>query len=101
MSAQGGNTTSGNGPSAGATAAFRPTSPKHGGVEQVGPDTFAAWTGGKPMADWSGLVNPTPSTIAPNQYRGTSVASRAKSQAYRVMGMDTKFARNGNLLTLN
>ena len=99
MSAQGGNTTSGNGPSAGATTAFRPTSPKHGGVEQVGPDTFAAWTGGKPMADWSGLVNPTPSTIAPNQYRGTSVASRAKSQAYRVMGMDTKFARNGNLLT--
>ena len=65
----------------------------------MGTDLFAAWTGGKPKADWTGLEDPTPSTIGPNQYRGTSISSQAKSRAYRVQGLDTKFSKDSDLAT--
>ena len=78
---------------------FRPTTPKFGGIVQVSATEYVAWTGGKPKADFSELENTNPSPIKPNQHRGNSIASRAKQQAYCIAGMETKFNRNGDLLT--
>ena len=76
---------------------FKPKPPKFGGLKQVSNDTWAAWTGGKPHTDWTGLADPIPSTIDPNQFRVTSISSRAKSKAYRVQGLPKKFSRTGDL----
>ena len=78
---------------------FKPTKPKFGDIYEVGTDSWAAWTGGKPKADWTGLENPTPVAVAPNQYRTTSIGGQAKSQAYRVKGLENKFSRNSDLQT--
>ena len=76
-----------------------PAKPKFGGIAKISSDTWAAWTGGKPKADWSELEEPVPKSIAATQYRSTSVSSQAKSQAYRVQGLETKFTRTGDLQT--
>ena len=76
---------------------FKPKPPRFGGLKRVSTDTWAAWTGGKPDADWTGLENPIPSSIDPNQFRVTSISSRAKSKAYRVQGLPKKFSRTGDL----
>ena len=78
---------------------FKPTTPKFGGVEEVGQDTWAAWTGGKPKADWTGLLDPSPVSVTPTQYCSSSVSSQAKARAYRVHGLETKFSRNSDLQT--
>jgi hypothetical protein len=41
---------------------IRPRTPIMGGVIQSSKDEYAAWTGGKPKADWSGL-DPTGVTV--------------------------------------
>ena len=78
---------------------FKPAVPVLGGIQEVGTDLFAAWTGGKPKSDWLGLEDPTPSIIGPNQYRGTSISSQAKSRSYRVQGLETKFSKDSDLAT--
>ena len=85
--------------SSGTTKMFAPDEPKFGGLIQTGTDTWSAWIGGKPTSDWSGLENPKPSTIQPNQYRASSVYSQAKGQSYRIQGITTQFTREANLLT--
>ena len=52
----------------GGNGTFMPDKPKFGNLKQTGPDSWAAWTGGKPKADWSGLVDEDPSMIGPNQF---------------------------------
>ncbi len=81
-----------------ATIPFKPTTPKFGGVQETGSQTWDVWTGGKPKADWSGLEDPTPAIIKATQFRPSSVTSQAKSHHYRVMGPDTKFTRDSELL---
>ena len=93
------NNASGNTANVNQRAVYRPTKPKFGNVTQTGSETWTAWTGGKPLADWSGLEDDNPSMINPNQFRSSSVTSRAKSQYYRVQGMSTKLTRDSNLLT--
>ena len=78
---------------------FRPVKPTLGDVTEIGTNSWAAWTGGEPLPDWSGLKDPTPGSISPNQYRPTGISSRAKSQAYRVKGLETKFTRDSDLHT--
>ena len=78
---------------------FEPKVPTFGGVQEVGTDSKAAWTGGKPKADYSGLEEPDPTVIAPAQFRVNSITSQAKSQHYRTKGLDEKFKRDGNLQT--
>ena len=56
------------------TSSFKPKKPKFGGLSQVGPDSYAAWTGGKPKTDWTELEDPKPADIQPNQFRATSVS---------------------------
>ena len=78
---------------------YRPTKPQFGDVVEVGPNMWAAWTGGKPKGDWSGLMEPSPRTLTPNQYRMSSISSQAKALHYRTQGLETKFTRDGDLLT--
>ena len=78
---------------------FKPIKPKFGDISEVGTDSWAAWTGGKPKADWSGLEDSNPTAIAATQYRPTSISSQAKSQTYRVQGLTTKFTRTSDLQT--
>jgi len=78
-------------------SAYKPDKPKFGGLKRVGTDSWAAWTGGKPKSDWKGLETPNPDTIGPNQYRTTSIGGSAKSQAYRIKGLEHKFTRTSDL----
>ena len=78
---------------------FMPEKPKFGDVTEVGTDTWAAWTGGRPKADWSELEDTQPLSIDPNQYRSTSISSQAKSQYYRTKGFEVKFTRDSDLQT--
>ena len=78
---------------------FKQAKPTMGGLVEVGTDVWAAWTGGKPKADWSGLDEPNPTSIKPKQYRLTSVSAASKSEHYRTLGMTTKFGRKKDLLT--
>jgi hypothetical protein len=67
-----------------------------GGVIQSSKDEYAAWTGGKPKADWSGL-DPTGVTVmrVPTQVRPTYVSSSCKAYLHRVTGLVTKLAVSG------
>ena len=58
---------------------------------------WAAWTGGEPTEDWTGLNTPKPTSIGPNQYRPASISGQAKAQYYRTQGLETKFTRDGDL----
>ena len=75
---------------------FMPDKPIMGGIEQTGPLTYTAWTGGKPKANWEGLEDPNPKSKTPNQYRATSISSEAKSRVYRTKGLETKFSKKGD-----
>ena len=79
---------------------FVPKQPKFGGITEVDTDKYAVWTGGEPKPDWKGLKEPKPTTIAPTQYRPTSITSQTKNQYYRTLGLEPKFKRDGDLLTL-
>ena len=80
------------------STSFKPKKPKFGGIEQVGSESWAVWTGGKPKTDFSELEDTSPSEIQPNQYRATSVSKQAKSQSYRRQGLDPKFSKGDDLL---
>ena len=57
-----------------------PTHPLMGGLVWSSKDEFAIWTGGKPLADWSGLHPSSPMMLCvPHQARPTSVSSSAKA----------------------
>ena len=75
------------------TSSFKPTKPKMGGVEQTDATTWCVWTGGKPLAGWTGLATPNPTSKTPEQYRATSMTSQAKSRHYRIEGLTPKFSR--------
>ena len=59
------------------STSFKPKKPRFGGIKQLGTDTWAVWTGGKPKNDYSELENTTPTEIQPNQHRATSVSAQA------------------------
>ena len=80
------------------TKTFKMPKPKFGGLTEVSSNTWAAWTGGKPNATWTGLEDPNPKLIKPNQHRSPSISSQAKAQYYRVLGMEPEFSRDGDLL---
>ena len=83
------------------TTPWMPTKPIMGGTQQVGANEFSAWTGGKPMADWSGLDPSSKQVpVTPNQYRPVYIATAQKGHIYRQKGPDAKFKRTGNLPTL-
>lgn len=72
---------------------FRPDEPTMGGLIQVRGDEFAAWTGGKPLADWTGLDGVLHHK-SPQQMRFTR-----DDTAYdnRCSGLKEQFDRESNL----
>ena len=76
---------------------FRPDKPKFGGLKETGVDVWAAWTGGKPLPDWTALVATDLPSIDPNQHRSNSVSGSAKSKHHRTMGLNSKFARESDI----
>ena len=80
------------------TSPFVPPTPKMGGISKVNATEQVAWTGGKPLADWSGLDSKSPkSPISPNQYRTASVSTSQKSHFYRTTGLPEKFKEKDDL----
>jgi hypothetical protein len=67
--------------------------PIMGGVFQQSPPAgeWIAWTGGKPLLDWTGLDPTEPKAApAPTMYRSSGVKD-VKGFAHRIKGLETKF----------
>ena len=66
---------------------------------QTSATEYCAWTGGKPLADWSGL-DPSAQTEPHDdyQYRPSSPGSSQKSTKSREIGLDSKFTRDAHLM---
>ena len=75
---------------------FAPKKPKFGGLKEVSKDTLAAWVGGKPNLNWTGLETPVAASIKANQHRSNGIASEQKARHYRISGLDTS---TGNKFT--
>ena len=91
--------TPGKGASAKTDKVYKPKTPKFGGVKEVGTDSWAAWLGGKPKANWTELEDPDPKTIRATQFRSTSISTESKMQHYREKGLEVKFKKDDDLLT--
>ena len=59
---------------------FKPTEPKFGGLNKIDSNKWAAWTGGKPKADWTGLETPSPTYINAKQYHPSSISSQSNAR---------------------
>jgi len=83
---------------ASASSPFLPPTPKMGGITKINAIEQVAWTGGKPLVDWSGLDSKSPtSPVSPNQYRSASVSTSQKSHFYRTTGLPEKFKEKDDL----
>ena len=76
----------------------KPPKPIMGAVTTVSKDSWAAWTGGLPKADWTGLhpsaqLDPT----SPNQLRPVYVSAAQKGYNYRRTGMTVQFKPTDDL----
>ena len=62
----------------------KPPKPNMGGLVSLSKSEWAAWTGGKPLSDWSGL-DPTARVyhVSPNQLRPALASSAQKGYNYR------------------
>ena len=78
---------------------FKPPTPKMGGLIQVTATDWCAWTGGVPLADWSGLDPTAPTTPTEDyQFRHHNPAYSQKATKFRETGMENKFKRDDHLL---
>lgn len=66
-------------------------SPLMGDVTDNGTVNAAAWTGGKPKTDWSGLENPGIGMFSPNCIRNLKIADKVKTYNYRIAAPTQKF----------
>ena len=71
-------------------AVFKPPVPKMGGICQVEAKKYAAWTGGKPKADWTGLANEKADYTTPLQLRHMKDSAEYQQ---RSSGLTTKFSK--------
>ena len=70
----------------------KPPKPIMGAVTALSKDSWTAWTGGMPKADWTGL-DPSAQldTTSPNQLRPVYVSATQKGYNHRRTGMSTPF----------
>ena len=66
----------------------KPPKPNMGGLVSLSKSEWAAWTGGKPLSDWSGL-DPTARDyhVSPNQLRPALASSAQKGYNYVVLAL--------------
>jgi hypothetical protein len=70
-----------------------------GDLTQLSKDEWAAWTGGKPKSDWTGLDTSAPSEFTtPNQLRPVYASSAQKGYNFRKSGLEDKFDKTDDLL---
>ena len=61
-------------------AAYTLKRPIMGGIQRQSEEESTPWTGGEPNAEWTGLVEPNPSSIIPTQFRPIKIGSSTKSK---------------------
>ena len=66
-----------------------------GGIIQIKHDAFAAWTGGVPLADWSGLADPSKDKF--RQSSQLRLLTDESGQEERSKGFDDKFEKDHDL----
>jgi hypothetical protein len=76
----------------------KPAVPTIGGLTALNKDEWSAWTGGKPKADWSGLVDHTFDSTSPNQLRPVYVSAAQKGYNYRRTGLKDTFKPTDDLI---
>ena len=77
----------------------KPAVPTIGGLTALSKDEWSAWTGGKPKADWSGLVDQhTVDSTSPNQLRPVYVSAALKGYNYRRTGLKNTFKPTNDLI---
>lgn len=77
----------------------KPTKPIMGGISQLAKDEWAAWTGGVPKSDWSGLTDEQPlDYTTPNQLRPVYASSAQKGYNFRKTGIQDKFEKTDDLM---
>jgi hypothetical protein len=76
---------------------FKPKPPTIGGVKELTPTDFVAWTGGKPNLEWTASDPNNREYISPGQYRSHSVSAAQDSHEIRIAGLATKMTRTGDL----
>ena len=78
----------------------KPPKPIMGAVIALSKDSWSAWTGGMPKADWTGL-DPSSQleTTSPNQLRPVYVSAAQKGYNHRRTGMTTLFNPADDLIS--
>lgn len=68
----------------------KPDKPIMGNVIRLSKDDWSAWTGGKPISDWSGLApSASDELTSPNQLRPDYASASQKAYNYRCTGMSS------------
>ena len=68
-----------------------------GDINQTTATEFMAWTGGKPLPDWSDLDGVALTTnSSPNQLRPLSVAASQKAYNARIQGITPIFSKGNH-----
>ena len=79
---------------------LKPLKPIMGDVIALSKDSWSAWTGGKPKADWTGLDPTAPGeSTSPNQLRPVYVSAAQKGYNHRRTGMTTLFKPADDLIS--
>ena len=84
-------------PSADTPSVSKPTKPIMGGLVALVKDDWAAWTGGKPNHDWTGLASPMDDNTSPNQLRPVYASAAQKGYNHRRTGLSTQFTPSSDL----
>ena len=78
----------------------KPPKPIMGAIIALAKDSWSAWTGGKPNADWTGLDSSAQlETPSPNQLRPVYVSAAQKGYTHRRTGMNTPFNSTDDLIS--
>ena len=77
----------------------QPDKPIMGNIINLAKDDWSAWTGGKPVADWTGLDPSVPDEVtSPNQLRPVNASASQKAYNFRRTGITIPFTPTSSLV---
>jgi hypothetical protein len=76
---------------------FKPKPPTIGGIKELTPTDYVAWTGGKPNLQWTAIDSNDRGYTSPGQFRSHSVSTSQKSHETRQTGLSIKMTKKGDL----